>query len=150
MPASSLRAVPAPRSGARPRIADDTVPGRIHRFNAGRRLEGLRRKYKRMRATRAGFFRGTCHLFWKDWPGGSPLDAAPAAWSCGDLHFENLGAFKGANRVEYFDLNDFDEGALAPCTWDVVRFATSVLVAARDWGRDDGIALATWFVDAYA
>lgn len=127
-----------------------SVAERIHSANDARRPEGLRRKYKRMRATRAGFFRGTCHLFWEDWPRASSLNDAPPAWSCGDLHFENLGAYKGANRVAYFDINDFDEGALAPCTWDVTRFATSILVAAQDRESDAGVVLAKRFVDGYA
>jgi uncharacterized protein (DUF2252 family) len=31
----------------------------------------------------------------------------------------------------YFDINDFDEAALAPCTWDLVRFLASVQLGAR-------------------
>ena len=134
----------------RPGAAPRSVPERILDFNAGRRPEGLRRKYKRMRESRSGFFRGTCHLFSEDWPRTSMLNDAAAAWSCGDLHFENLGAFRAANRLDYFDLTDFDEAALAPFTWDVTRFATSVLVAARDRDSAEGMSLAERFVDAYA
>ncbi len=55
---------------------------------------------------------------------------APKAWICGDLHLENLGSFKGDNGLAYFDLNDFDEAALAPCLLDIARFATSIHVGA--------------------
>jgi len=92
-----------------------SVAGRIVRFNDGRDPERLRLKYRAMAKSAFAFFRGTCHLFWEDWAGGGILDRAPVAWACGDLHFENFGAFKGDNRLDYFDLNDFDESALAPC-----------------------------------
>jgi uncharacterized protein (DUF2252 family) len=108
------------------------APERIRRFNQGREPERLKLKYKGMRKSRSAFLRGTCHLFYEDWPRTSPLNDAPLAWLCGDLHFENFGAYKGDNRAVYFDITDFDEAVLAPCTWDVARFLTSVLVTARD------------------
>ena len=49
---------------------------------------------------------------------------------CGDLHLENFGAYQGDNRLAYFDLNDFDEAALAPFTLELLRFVTSIHVAA--------------------
>ena len=57
------------------------------------------------------------------------LSDAPAVLGIGDLHLENFGAFKGNNRLVYFDLNDFDESALAPATWEVVRLVASIFVA---------------------
>src|SRR5262249_3993541 len=89
-------------------------------------------KYADMAESAFAFLRGTCHLFWQDWPRESSLDAAPLAWISGDLHLENFGSYRGDNGLTYFDINDFDEAALAPCTWDVVRLLTSVLVASRD------------------
>jgi uncharacterized protein (DUF2252 family) len=106
------------------------VVERIHSFNQGRVQERLQLKYQRMAANSFAFFRGTCHLFYEDWPAGSPLDSSPAVWICGDLHLENFGSYKGDNRLAYFDINDFDEGVLAPCTWDLARFLTSIFVAA--------------------
>jgi uncharacterized protein (DUF2252 family) len=60
--------------------------------------------------------------------------------------------FKGDNRLAYFDLNDFDEAALAPCTWELARFCTSVLVAAKtlDLSRPDAVQLCRQFLDAYS
>ncbi len=128
-----------------------SIAARIRAANAGRDPVGLRRKYRKlMRKTRAGFFRGTCHLFWEDWSPPAPMNDAPCVWSCGDPHLENLGAYKGANRVEYFDLTDFDEGALAPLTCDVTRFATGILVAAQDRETDAALPLARHFVETYA
>ncbi len=130
----------------------DSAPDRILAFNEGRDPEHLRLKYKAMAKSPLAFLRGTCHLFWEDWPAGHPLDVTPLAWSTGDLHLENFGAFKGDNRLEYFDINDFDEAALAPCIRDPVRCACSVLVAARETSLSahEGRALCAAFLDAYA
>jgi len=110
------------------------VMRRIVRYNRGRNAELFRRKCERMRQGPFVFFRGTCHLFYGDWPLGGKLDRAPLGWMCGDLHLENFGVYKGDNRQVYFDLNDFDEAALAPCTWELARFGTSVLLAAAELG----------------
>src|SRR5262245_26580180 len=98
------------------------------------------------------FFRGTCHLFWQDWDGGRVLDRAPLTWACGDLHFENFGAFNGDNRLDYFDLNDFDEATLAPSTRDPVRCITSLLLAAREANLEtrEALRLGAAFLDSYA
>ncbi len=71
---------------------------------------------------------------------------------CGDLHLENFGSYKGDNGLVYFDISDFDEAALAPLSWDLVRFLTSVLVAARDMNATGPQArsLAKSFIEAYA
>ena len=108
---------------------------RILSFNAGRDPERLALKYKAMRASAFAFLRGSCHLFY-DRLAQLALPAAPLVWACGDLHLENFGSYKGDNRLVYFDLNDFDEAALAPCTWDLARLLASVLVAARTLGVD--------------
>ena len=55
------------------------------------------------------------------------------SWVCGDLHLENIGSYRAANGLTYFDINDFDEAQLAPCTVDLARLVTSLLVAAHDW-----------------
>ena len=124
---------------------------RIEAFNRGRDPERLQMKYRTMQRTPCAFLRGTCHLFYQDWPNKSPLTKAPWAWACGDLHLENFGAYKGDNRLTYFDLNDFEEAALAPCTWDLARLLTSLLVAGDSLGLDHAQALRLCgeFVDAY-
>ena len=72
------------------------------------------------------FFRGTCHLFYEDLVQWNELPQSPLTWVCGDLHLENFGSYKGDNRLEYFDLNDFDEAALAPANWELARMLTSI------------------------
>lgn len=103
--------------------------------NAGREPERLQRKYDRMRESAFVFLRATCPLFWRRLPAGLALfeagpDGAPAVWSCGDLHFENVGSYEGDNLQTYFDINDFDESALAPASWDLLRLLASLRVGA--------------------
>src|SRR6185437_14141187 len=97
-----------------PRPMPLSIVSRIRRFNADREPERLALKYAAMRRDPFAFFRGTAHLFYADWPRPSPLDATPLTWACGDLHLENFGSYKGHNGLAYFDINDFDEAALAP------------------------------------
>ena len=111
---------------------DDDVVERLIRFNRDREPERLEIKLENMAADPFAFFRGTCHLFYEDWPAGeTELDQAPGVWVCGDLHLENFGSYKGENRLTYFDINDFDESTLAPLTWDVARLVTSLRLAAK-------------------
>ena len=125
---------------------------RIERFNAGREPERLALKYREMCKTPFAFFRGTAHLFWEDLAARrSALPDGPLVWACGDLHFENFGSFQGDNGLSYFDLNDFDESALAPATWEVSRFVASAYVAAPtlDLVLTDMNELVNVFLDAY-
>lgn len=124
----------------------------IRNFNAGRDPERLAMKYANLRSNPFVFLRGTCHLFYERLPTDAMFVKAPAAWLCGDAHLENFGSYKGDNRLVYFDLNDFDESALAPVTWELVRFLTSILVAGDSLraSRDDANALCKVFLDGYA
>jgi uncharacterized protein (DUF2252 family) len=128
------------------------IVDRVRAFNQSRQPELVRLKYQKMRSSPFVFFRGTCHLFYEDWPVESRLNSAPQAWLCGDLHLENFGAYKGDNRLTYFDINDFDEAVLAPATWDVTRFVTSLLVAAPElaMSRREADRLAALFLATYA
>ncbi len=125
---------------------------RIHLANQTCDPEMLQLKYQKMRANAFIFLRGTCHLFYEDWPAQSPLNAAPLVWLCGDLHLENFGTYKGDNRLTYFDLNDFDEAVLGPATWDLARLVTSLLVAAPTLGMTlrQAEKLARQFLGTYA
>jgi uncharacterized protein (DUF2252 family) len=124
----------------------------IKTYNKGRVPGILALKYAAMARSPFGFFRGTDHLFFEDIPADSVLLHSPKAWICGDLHLENLGSFKGDNGLAYFDLNDFDEAALAPCLLDIARFACSIHVGAGELGLDKRGAAAQvkLFLDQYA
>jgi uncharacterized protein (DUF2252 family) len=108
-----------------PSAAADVVAA-IRASNAGRDPERLAMKYAKMAQSPFIFLRGACHLFYAALPDSPALHQAPLAWSCGDLHFENFGSYKGDNRLVYFDINDYDEAALAPATWDLLRLLTSI------------------------
>ena len=97
------------------------VVQQIRAFNAGRGPERLGLKYNKMRSDPFVFLRGACHLFYDRLPCKGLFKSAPLVWSCGDLHVENFRSYKGDNRPVYFDMNDFDEGLLAPASWDAVR-----------------------------
>jgi uncharacterized protein (DUF2252 family) len=124
----------------------------IRSFNAGRDPKRLAMKFANLRKSPFVFLRGTCHLFYARLPEAQMRVKAPVVWCCGDLHLENFGSFKGDNRLVYFDINDFDESALAPASWDLVRFLTSVLLAADDLKADAAEArkLCDAFVRSYA
>ncbi len=125
----------------------------IRQFNAGRDPQLLAIKYAKLRTDVFSFFRGTCHLFYDRLPKNDPFNHSPRVWACGDLHLENFGSYKGDNRLVYFDINDFDEAALAPAACDLVRMLTSILVGTDDLHGDaqsGGNSLSATFLDAYA
>ncbi len=125
----------------------------ILNYNAGREPERLAMKYFAMRQNAFAFMRGSCHLFYQDWPAAdNQLNAAPLAWISGDLHLENFGCYKGDNRLVYFDLNDFDEAVLAPASWELGRWLTSIMVAASPLqvSDNDALELCQLGLDSYA
>jgi uncharacterized protein (DUF2252 family) len=134
-------------------MSNSEIFQRIQKFNSDpeRDQELLQLKYKKMKENPFVFLRGSCHLFYEDWPSNSPLNQAPLSWICGDLHLENFGSYKGENRLTYFDVNDFDESVLAPCTFDVTRLITSLFLAVDEIKSfsADPLALATLFLNSY-
>jgi uncharacterized protein (DUF2252 family) len=124
----------------------------IQSFNQNRNPEILPRKYISLRKNAFTFFRGTCHLFYHDLPADFIHSSAPSVWICGDLHLENFGTYKGEDRQIYFGINDFDEGGLAPCVWDLTRLVTSIFVAAASLEMDSSAVrtLAESYLTSYA
>jgi uncharacterized protein (DUF2252 family) len=106
----------------------------IAAFNKGRLPDLLALKYRKMAADPFGYFRGTNHLFHANWPGRAWLERMPAAWLNGDLHIENFGTYRGDNRLVYFDVGDFDDGALGPVGRDLIRFMVGVHMAGHEMG----------------
>lgn len=68
-----------------------------------------------------------------------------------DLHLENFGSYRGDNGLAHFDLNDFDDAALAPATRDPARLITSVRLAGESLGLARSVVaeLETAFLDGY-
>jgi uncharacterized protein (DUF2252 family) len=123
----------------------------IRRYNEGREPERLRLKYAAMRGNAFVFLRGTAHLFFQRLDEAGAVPAGPAAVCCGDLHLENFGTYLGDDGLSYFDINDYDEAALAPAAVDVVRLATSILIAAPVIGlkKPAAMELAEQAINAY-
>ena len=106
----------------------------ILRHDEGRKPELVRRKYELMGEDYFAFFRGTDHLFGTAWVDLAPVDPGPAILICGDLHLENFGAYRADDGDFVFDINDFDEALVGPCSLDLTRCSTSILLAAEVWG----------------
>ena len=123
----------------------------IGTYNSGREPQRLAMKYAGMRTDAFRFLRGTCHLFYERMTEGRLALDGPRVWICGDLHLENLGTYLGDDGLTYFDVNDFDEAALAPFQWDIMRLATSVLVGAPTIGltKAAGGSMARLLVETY-
>jgi uncharacterized protein (DUF2252 family) len=119
--------------------------------NAGRDPERLAMKYAKMAQSTFIFLRGSCHLFYESLPDSPLFREAPLAWCCGDLHFENFGSYKGDNRLVYFDINDYDEAALAPASWDMIRLLTSIQCGADALNatRAEALAVSQSCLEAY-
>jgi len=86
----------------------------------------------RMLQSPFAFYRGTAALMAAD------LKDVPTSGfdvvACGDAHIANFGFYASPERNLVFDLNDFDEAAIAPWEWDLRRLAASVHIAGRDIG----------------
>jgi hypothetical protein len=77
---------------------------------------------------RATFYRfaDLWHMIAKD------VADAPVVLAVGDLHIENFGTWRDSEGRLIWGVSDFDEVCYAPFTVDLVRLATSALLAARD------------------
>jgi uncharacterized protein (DUF2252 family) len=127
------------------------VSRKILAANAGRDPQRLRLKCALLRRSAFAFFRGTNPLFLGLLPAGRAVFHAPQVLVCGDLHLENFGTYKGDNRLCYFDINDFDDACLAPCSIDIVRFLSSINLAAVELkiGAKQTALLKRSFLDGY-
>jgi len=81
------------------------------------------------------YYRGTAAQMACDLAAGQTTDLRVV--SCGDAHLSNFGLYASPERQLLFDLNDFDEGAIAPWEWDVKRLAASIHIGGRDIGLSE-------------
>ncbi len=97
--------------------------------NANRLRELVPLRFARMLADPFSFYRGSAAVMAAD------LAASPSSgievMCCGDAHVSNFGMYAAPHRSIVFDLNDFDEAAVAPAEWDVKRLITSAIVGGR-------------------
>jgi uncharacterized protein (DUF2252 family) len=111
----------------------DSVLVAVLRFNEDRKARLVRLKLKRMARNPFAFFRGANHLFADGWNETRPPDVGPEVLICGDLHLENFGAYRDEGGEFLYDINDFDDALVAPCSLDLVRCSASILLAAELW-----------------
>jgi hypothetical protein len=90
----------------------------------------LRHKHLAMRADPFSFLRATYYRWAQQFTElGAATSWAPKVLAVGDLHLENFGTWRdGIGRLAW-GINDFDEAFPLPYTNDLVRLATSALVA---------------------
>ena len=87
-------------------------------------------RYARMKPTPFTFLRGAAAVMAADLAG-TP-NSSLTVQAAGDCHCLNFGGFATPERRLAFDINDFDETAVAPWEWDVKRLAASFVVATLD------------------
>jgi hypothetical protein len=93
----------------------------------------LRFKHEQMAAALFPFFRATFYRWVQVWPEVcAELDRVTHLLSVGDLHVENFGTWRDTDGRLVWGVNDFDEACLFPYTMDLVRLATSALLATRE------------------
>lgn len=113
-------------------------------------------KYGLMKASAFAFFRGSNHLYWKDFGNSSQLFSyggltSTRTWLGGDMHVDNMGSFDDDQGDVVYALNDFDEAVLGDYQLDVWRLAVSVVLVAREngFGLADQGAFLDSFTEAY-
>ena len=90
----------------------------------------LRLKHERMRESPFVFLRATFYRWLQHWPEVCrPVVDAPRVLAIGDLHIENFGTWRDAEGRLIWGVNDVDEACTLPYTQDLVRLASSALLA---------------------
>jgi uncharacterized protein (DUF2252 family) len=89
-------------------------------------------RHYRMAVSPWNYYRGAAAVMAADLA--SQPDSGLTVQLGGDAHVLNFGLWATPERNLAFDLRDFDETLPGPFEWDVKRFATSLVVAARQNG----------------
>jgi uncharacterized protein (DUF2252 family) len=101
--------------------------------NADRLSDLVPLRFARMLADPFSFYRGSAAVMAAD------LASSPSSgieiMCCGDAHLSNFGVHGAADRAIVFELDDFDEAAVAPAEWDVKRLITSAIIGGRQLGH---------------
>ncbi len=93
----------------------------------------LRLKHALMRESPFRFLRATFYRWLEQWPTVcADVASAPRVLAVADLHIENFGTWRDAEGRLVWGINDFDEVCDLPYTQDLVRLATSALLAIQE------------------
>jgi hypothetical protein len=100
----------------------------------------LRLKHSQMRSAPFPFLRATYYRWAQTW-GEICGEAAraPRALAVGDLHVENFGTWRDIEGRLVWGINDFDEAWRLPYTNDLIRLATSALLAVMGCDHKAGV-----------
>jgi hypothetical protein len=101
----------------------------------------LQFKHEQMRSAVFPFLRATYYRWaqiWADVCGTAAI--APKVLAVGDLHVENFGTWRDVEGRLIWGINDFDETWQLPYTNDLIRLATSALLAEIECDAKAGIA----------
>jgi uncharacterized protein (DUF2252 family) len=89
-------------------------------------------KHRAMKKAAFPFLRATFYRWVTLYRAACPeLAAAPIVLAVGDLHIENFGTWRDTEGRMVWGINDFDEAHAMPYMIDLVRLATSALLAIR-------------------
>ena len=87
-------------------------------------------KHKQMAAAPFPFLRATFYRWVQVWREAcADLAETPSVLAVGDLHVENFGTWRDGESRLVWGINDFDEAARLPYAIDLVRLATSAILA---------------------
>jgi uncharacterized protein (DUF2252 family) len=89
-------------------------------------------RFARMLTDPFSFYRGAAALMAADLADGPSTGIEVMCG--GDAHLSNFGIYASPQRTLIFDLNDFDEAAVAPAEWDLKRLTTSAVLGGRQAG----------------
>jgi len=90
----------------------------------------LASKHAAMSAGTFPFLRATFYRWAARWQGTvEDVAVAPRVLAVGDLHVDNFGTWRDSEGRLIWGVNDFDEAWVLPYTNDLVRLATSALIA---------------------
>lgn len=124
------------RAQARLHINEGRDPiGVLERQHQARLPELVPVRVGRMVQSPFAFYRGTAAVMASDLRDAPTTDVDVV--SCGDAHISNFGFYASPERALVFDLNDFDEGGVAPWEWDLKRLTASIHIGGRDIGMSE-------------
>ena len=121
-------------------MANSTFKSSVSKYEAWLRqaLDGeivkvdLSEKHEKMADDSFAFLRATywrwaetAEQFWHH------LDDTPKVLAIGDIHLENFGTWRDDDGRLVWGVNDFDEAAEMPYVFDLIRLATSAVLAAK-------------------
>src|SRR5262245_49951473 len=113
----------------------------------------LEKKHEKMSDAVFPFLRATFYRWVEQWPAVCPKLARrdqDVLLAVGDLHVENFGVWRDSRQRLVWGVNDFDDACELPFTSDLVRLATSAILAASTAGvKVNADSICGFLIDGY-